>query len=92
MDFAVGGVCVCVCVCVCVLSDVAVMCAILSGVIAGVCMVSNGTSVSVTCRGTSRLCVMSGAMMSGVCVPSAAMIGVCVASSALPDNTVYSNI
>ena len=29
--------CVCVCVCVCVLSDVAVMCAIYSGVIAGVC-------------------------------------------------------
>ena len=41
-------VCLCVCVCVCVLSDVAVMCAILSGVIAGVCMMSNEKSDSVT--------------------------------------------
>ena len=33
--------------CVCVF-DVAVMCAILSGVIAGVCMVSNGRSDGMT--------------------------------------------
>ena len=30
------------------------------------------------------MCVMSAAMMSGVCVPSAAVTGVCVASGALP--------
>ena len=70
------------------LSDVAVMCAILSGVIAGVCMVSNGMYdgmagmsvmsdgvVCVMCRGASRVCVMSPAMMSGVCVPSSAVTG-----------------
>ena len=81
VDCAVGGVCV--------LSDVAVMCAILSGVIAGVCMVSNGMSdgmagvsvmsdgvVCVMCRGGSRVCVMSPAVMSGVCVPSSAVTGV----------------
>ena len=81
VDCAVGGVCV--------LSDVAVMCAILSGVIAGVCMVSNGMSdgmtgvcvmsdgvVCVTCRGASRVCVMPAAMVSGVSVPSAAVTGV----------------
>ena len=97
VDCTVGGVCVCVCGCVGVLSDVAVMCAILSGVIAGVCMVSNETSdgmtgvcvmsdgvVCVMCRGASRVCVMSAAMMSGMCVPSAAVTGVCVASGALP--------
>ena len=27
--------------------------------------------VCVMCRGTSRVCIMSAAMMSGVCVPSA---------------------
>ena len=31
--------------------------------------------VCVMCRGVSRVCVMSAAMMSGVCVPSAAMTG-----------------
>ena len=30
------------------------------------------------------MCVISAAMMSGVCVPSAAVRGVCVASGALP--------
>ena len=81
----------------CVLSDVAVMCAILSGVIAGVCMVSNEMSdgmisvcvmsdgvVCVMCRGASRGCITSAAMMSGVCVPSTTVTGVCVTSGALP--------
>ena len=31
------------------------------------------------------MCVMSAAMMSGVCVLSAAVTGVCVVSGALPD-------
>ena len=61
--------------CMFCLFDVAVMCAILSGVIAGVCMVCNGTSDGMTgvcvmsdgvlcvmCRGASRVCVMSAAM------------------------------
>ena len=46
----------------CVMSDVAVMCAILSGVIAGVCMVCNGTSDGMT----------------GGCVMSDGVICVCV--------------
>ena len=36
----------------------------------------SGGVVSVTCRGTSRVCVMSAAMMSGVCVASGALPGV----------------
>ena len=80
----------------CVLSDVSVTCAILSGAIAAVYMLCNGTSdgmtgacvmsdgvVCVMCRGASRLCVMSAAMMSGVCVPSAVVTG--VFSGALPE-------
>ena len=51
----------------CVLSDVAVMCAM-----TGVCVMSDG----VVCVGASRVCVMSAAMMSGLCVPSAAVTGV----------------
>ena len=56
--------------------------------IAGVCMVSNGISNAMTgvsvmsdgvlcvmCRGASKVCVMSAAMMSGVCVPSSAVTG-----------------
>ena len=68
------------------------MCAIIPGVIAGLCMVCNGTSdgmafvcvmsdgvVCVMCRSSSTVCVMTAAMMSGACVPSAAVTGVCVA-------------
>ena len=46
-------------------------------------MMSDGV-LCVMCRGASRVCVTSAAMMSGVCVPSAAVRGVCVASGALP--------
>ena len=55
----------------------------------GVYVMSDGV-VGVMCRGASRVCVMSAAMMSGVCVCvcvcvlSAAVTGVCVASGALP--------
>ena len=38
-------------------------------------MMSDGV-LCVMCRGASRVCVMSAAMMSGVCVPSAAVTGV----------------
>ena len=43
-----------------------------------VCVISDGV-VYVMRRGASRVCVMSAAMMSGACVPSAAVTGVCVA-------------
>ena len=45
-----------------VLSDVAVMCAILSGVIAGVYMVCNGTS-----DGMTGVCVMSDSVLCVMC-------------------------
>ena len=41
----------------------------------GVFVMSDGV-LCVMCRGASRVCVMSAAMMSGVCVPSAAVTGV----------------
>ena len=44
-------------------------------------MMSDGV-LCVMCRGASRVCVMSAAMMSGVCMPSAAVTG--VFSGALP--------
>ena len=72
------------------LSNVAVICAMLSGLLASVCTVSNGMSngiagvcvmsdgaVCVMCRGASRVCVMSAAMRSGVCVPSAVVTSMC---------------
>ena len=40
----------------------------------GLCVMSDGV-VCVMRRGASRVCVMSAAMMSGVCLPSAAMTG-----------------
>ena len=55
VDCTVGGVCVC-------LLDVAVMCAILSGVIAGVCMVCNGMS-----DGMTGVCVMSDGVLCVMC-------------------------
>ena len=41
----------------------------------GVSVMSDGVECKM-CRGASRVCVMSAAMMSGVCVPSAAVTGV----------------
>ena len=46
-----------------------------------VCVMSDGV-VCVMCRSASRVCVMSAAMMFGLCVPSAAVTG--VFSGALP--------
>ena len=46
-----------------------------------VCVMSDGV-VCVICRGASRVCVMSAAMMSGMCVPSAAVTS--MFSGALP--------
>ena len=45
------------------------------------CVLSDGV-ICVICRGAARVCVMSTAMVSGVCVPSAAVTG--VFSGALP--------
>ena len=58
----------------------------------GLCVMSDGV-VCVMRRGASRVCVMSAAMMSGVCLPSAAMTG--MFSSALSgvawnQNDIYS--